>query len=122
MNKPINCEWQRAATVGAAGGGSADVSIWRRGKKFWRVVRNQRRRGCIVCKEARELCKRHEYCYDDDNDSPCNYCNNEEIHHLLKSNSNKECICDRKDLEQLLDKNKVIAANDKRVHSMYLKR
>ena len=118
MNKPINDIWQRAATVGAAGGGPSDVSIWRRGKEFWRVVRNQRRGGCNVCKEARELCKGCKNC----NYENCGNCDNEEIHDLKESKSNKECICNSKGLELLEKKKKATAENHKLVHSLYLRR
>ncbi len=99
------------------------------------IPKEEMTRECNVCKKARELCKEHKYCGDCSYEHPwflneecddychyynCNYCNNEEIHHLLKSNSNKKCICDRKGLELLLDKNKVIAERYRNVLSLYL--
>jgi hypothetical protein len=141
----MNDIWQRGATVGAAGGGAAgggaaggggrpstgaaggggrpsDGYIRRRGNKFQAERRNQKRRGCIVCKEARELCKTHRRCYDDDNYySHCNeYGNNEDIHDLLKYNSDAECICNCDGLEKLLEKKETIEENRKLVYSLYL--
>ena len=115
MNIPINGISNFTESMGAAAEREAIAEY-----PFW--TPHKRRRGCIVCEEARWLCKRHEYCYYDDDDTSCNYCKNHEIHHLLRFNSNKECICDCKGLELLLEKKKVIEEKKNIVYWLYLMR